>query len=158
MKKRVLWIVIRVESLILRRECKALSERDSCVCILEMRTEAMHVSISADWAVGTKYYLAVRRSWSWYGRHLQCMWMHVVKIPIPITKRIAIRNVFRNVIRSFVNTAITPWNFDKFYLPSPIIWTHKSVFYSLILWHSLLQNNNKIKIHSIYLGTNLVHN
>ena len=73
-------------------ECKALSERDSCVCILEMCAEAMRGSISADCAVGTKYYLAVRRSWSWLGRRLQCMWMHVVQI----TKR----------IRSFVNTAI----------------------------------------------------
>ena len=43
-------------------ERKALSERDSCVCILEMRAEAMHGSISANCAVGTKYYLAVRRS------------------------------------------------------------------------------------------------
>ena len=33
-------------------ERKALSERDSCVCILEMRAEAMHGSISADCAVG----------------------------------------------------------------------------------------------------------
>ena len=42
-KKEVFWIVIRVESLILRTcECKALSERDSCVHILEMSTEAMH--------------------------------------------------------------------------------------------------------------------
>ena len=32
-------------------ERKALSERDSCVCILGMRTEAMHGSISADCAV-----------------------------------------------------------------------------------------------------------
>ena len=86
-------------------ERKALSERDSCVCILEMRAEAMHGSISTDCAVGTKYYLAVHRSCSWLGRRLQCMWMHVVQITIPITKRIAIRNVFRNVIRSFVNTA-----------------------------------------------------
>ena len=82
-------------------ERKALSERDSCVCILEMRAEAMHGSISADCAVGTKYYLAVRRSCSWLGRRLQCMWTHIVQI----TKRIAIQNVFRNVIRSFVNTA-----------------------------------------------------
>ena len=43
-------------------ERKALSKRDLCVCILEMRAEAMHESISADCAVGTKYYLAVRRS------------------------------------------------------------------------------------------------
>ena len=43
-------------------ERKALSERDLCVCILEMRAEAMHGSISADCAVGRKYYLAVRRS------------------------------------------------------------------------------------------------
>ena len=48
------------------------------VKILEMRAEAMHGSISADCAVGTKYYLPVRRSWSWLGRRLQCMWTHVV--------------------------------------------------------------------------------
>ena len=41
-KKGAFWIVIRVESLILRTcERKALSERDSCVRILEMRAEAM---------------------------------------------------------------------------------------------------------------------
>ena len=103
-KKEAFWIVIHVESLILRTyERKALSERDSCVRILEMRNEAMHGSISADCAVGTKYYLAVRRSCSWSGRRLQCMWTHIVQITIPITKRIAIRNGFRNVIRSFVN-------------------------------------------------------
>ena len=45
-------------------ERKALSERDACVCILEMRAEAMHGSISMDCAVGTKYYLAVHRSCS----------------------------------------------------------------------------------------------
>ena len=90
-------------------ECKALSERDSCVCILKMRAEAMHKrmgqSARADCAVGAKYYLAVRRSWSWLGRRLQCMWMHVVQITIPITFWIAIRNVFRNVILAHVNTA-----------------------------------------------------
>ena len=53
--------VIHVESLILRTcECKALSERDSCMCISEMRAEAMHGSISADCAVGTKCYPADR--------------------------------------------------------------------------------------------------
>ena len=77
-------------------ERKALLECDSCVCILEMRAEAMHGSISADCAVGTKYYLAVRRSSSWLGRRMQCMWTHVVQITI--------RNVFRNVIRSHVNS------------------------------------------------------
>ena len=87
-------------------ERKALSERDSCVCILEMHAEAMHGSLSMDCAVGTKYYLAVRRSWSWlHGRHLQCMWTHVVQITIPITFWIVIRNVFRNVILAHVNTA-----------------------------------------------------
>ena len=89
-KKEALWIVIRVESLILRAcERKAFSERDSCVRIMEMRTEAMHGSISADCAVGTKYYLAVRRSCSRLGRRLQCLWthIHVVQITIPITKR-----------------------------------------------------------------------
>ena len=88
-------------------ERKALSECDSCVCILKMSTEAMHKhmcqSARADCAVGAKYYLAVRRSWSWLGRHLQT---HVVQITIPITYWIAIRNVFRNVIRSHVNTAM----------------------------------------------------
>ena len=88
------------------RECKALSERDSCVCILEMRAEAMHESISADCAVGTKYYLAVRRSCSWLGQRLQCMWTHIVQITKPIRKRIAIRNGFRNVINFFVNRPI----------------------------------------------------
>ena len=90
-------------------ERKALSERDSCVCILKMRAEAMHKrmgqSARADCAVGAKYYLAVRRSWSWLGRRLQCMWTHVVQITIPITFWIAIRNVFRNVILAHVNTA-----------------------------------------------------
>ena len=45
----------------------------------------------------------VRRSCSWLGRRLQCMWthIHVVQITIPITFWIAIRNV----IRSHVNTA-----------------------------------------------------
>ena len=47
-------------------ERKALSERDSCMCILKMRAEAMHKcmgqSACADCAVGAKYYLAVRRS------------------------------------------------------------------------------------------------
>ena len=90
-------------------ERKALLERDSCVCILKMRAEAMHKrmgqSAHADCAVGAKYYLAVRRSWSWLGRRLQCMWTHVVQIPIPITFWIAIRNVFRNVILAHVNTA-----------------------------------------------------
>ena len=101
------WIVIRVESLILRTcECKACLERDSCVRILEMRSEAMYGSISADWAVGTKYYLAVHRSCSWLGRHLQCLWTHIVQITIPITKQIVIRNDFRNVIHSFVNRPI----------------------------------------------------
>ena len=70
--------------------------------------EAMHGSISADCAVGTKYYLAVRRSWSWLGRRLQCMWTHVVQITIPITFWIAIRNVFRNVILAHVITATVP--------------------------------------------------
>ena len=35
------------------------------------------------------------------GKALQCMWMHVVQITIPIT----IRNVFRNMILAHVNTA-----------------------------------------------------
>ena len=97
-RKGVFWIVIDLESLILRTcKRKALSERDSWVCILEMRAEAMHGSINA---VGIKYYLAVRRSCSWSGRRLQCLWTHVAKIKNPIRKRIVIRNRFRNVIRS----------------------------------------------------------
>ena len=47
-------------------ERKALSERDSCVCILKMCAEAMHKrigqSVCADCAIGAKYYLAVSRS------------------------------------------------------------------------------------------------
>ena len=90
-------------------ERKALSERDLCVCILEMRAEAMHKcmgqSARADCAVGAKYYLAVRRSWLWLGRRLQHMWTHVVQITIPITFWIAIRNVFRNMILAHVNIA-----------------------------------------------------
>ena len=38
-------------------ERKAPSERNSCVCILEMHAEAMHGSINVDCAVGTKYYI-----------------------------------------------------------------------------------------------------
>ena len=54
-QKRQFWNVIPLESLILRTfECTALSERDLCVRILEMRAEAMHGSISA---VETKYCL-----------------------------------------------------------------------------------------------------
>ena len=100
-KMGAFWIVICLESLILRTyECKALSERDSSVCILEMHAEAIHGSICA---VGTQYYLAVRRSCLWLGRHLQCMWMQGVQITNPIRKWIATRNGFQNVIRFFVN-------------------------------------------------------
>ena len=90
-------------------ERKALSECDSCVCILKLRAEAMHKRMGqsrrADCAVGAKYYLAVRRSWSWLVRRLQCMWTHVVQITIPIMFWIAIRNVFWNMILAHVNTA-----------------------------------------------------
>ena len=90
-------------------ECKALSERDLCVCILKMRAEAMHKrmgqSVRTDCVVGAKYYLAVHRSWLWLGRLLQCMWTQVVQITIPITFWIVIRNVFRNVLLAHVNTA-----------------------------------------------------
>ena len=41
-------------------ECKAVSERDLCVCILKMRAEAMHKrmgqSARADCVVGAKHY------------------------------------------------------------------------------------------------------
>ena len=44
-------------------ERKALSECDSCVCILKMRAEAMHKrmgqSARADCAVGAKYHLTM---------------------------------------------------------------------------------------------------
>ena len=90
-------------------ERRALSEHDLCVCIFgnarSSHAEAMHGSISADCAVWTKYYVAVRRSWSWLGRRLQCMWTHVVQITISITFWIAIQTVFRNVILAHVNTA-----------------------------------------------------
>ena len=100
--------MICLESLILRTcERKALLEHDSCVRILEMHAEAMHGSICA---AGTKYYLPVRRSCSWSGQRLQCMWTHVVQITNPIRKRIAIRNGFRNVISSFVNRPNDSWS------------------------------------------------
>ena len=94
-------------------EHKALSERDSCVSIFLMRAEVMHKRMGqsprADCAVGAKYYLAVRRFWSWLGRRLQCMWTHIVQITIPITFWIVMRNVFRNVILAHVNTACDEW-------------------------------------------------
>ena len=77
---------------------KLFGNHDLCVSILEVRAEAMHGSISA---VGTKYYLAVRKSCSWSGQRLQCLWTHVHVVQI--RKRIMIWNGFRNVIRSFVN-------------------------------------------------------
>ena len=99
-------------------ERKALSERDSCVCIFKMHAEAMHKRVGqsahADCAVGAKYYLAVSRSWSWLGRRLQCIWMHVVQITIPITFWIAIRNAFRNMILAHVNTASNSWSIRAF--------------------------------------------
>ena len=87
---------------------KFLSECDLCVRILEMR------SWSNAWvdqcSIGTKYYVAVRRSCSWSGWRLQCLWMHVhvhvVQITNPITKRVAVRNSFRNVVRSFCEQAL----------------------------------------------------
>ena len=75
--------------------------------ILEMRAKDMHGSVCP---AGTKYYLAVRRSCSWSGQRLQCLWTHIVQITNPIRKRIAIQNGFRNVIHSFVNRPIhSPW-------------------------------------------------
>ena len=106
-KKKGFWITICLECLILRTcECKALSECDSCVRILEMRAEAMHGSLSA---AGTKYYVVVRKSCSWLGRLLQCLWTRVVQITNPIRKLIMIRNSCRNVVRSFVNR---PYDFS----------------------------------------------
>ena len=115
-EKGVFWIVIRIESLILGHVNAKLFQNVIRVHVhfgnaRWSNAEAMHGSISADWAVGTKYYLAVCRSWSWLGRRLQCMWTHVVQITIPIAFWIAIRNVFRNVICSHVNTA--PEIFDN---------------------------------------------
>ena len=55
---------------------KVVSERDSCVCILKMRAEAMHnhmgqSSISARRLRSrSKISLAVRSSWSWLERRL----------------------------------------------------------------------------------------
>ena len=51
----------------------------------------MHGSICA---VGTKYYLTVRRSCSRSGRHLQYVWTHVVQITNPIRKRISERDSY----------------------------------------------------------------
>ena len=42
-----------------------------------------------------KILLAVRRSCSWLGRCLQCLWTRVVQITSPIRKRIAIWNSFQ---------------------------------------------------------------
>ena len=70
------------------------------LCILEMHAGATHGSICTE---GTKYYLAMRRSYSWSKWRLQCLWTHVVQITNPIRKRIVIRNGFRNVICYFVN-------------------------------------------------------
>ena len=57
--------------------------------------------------VNTKLFRNVmRRSCSWTGRWLQCLWTHIVQITNTIRKPIVIRNgfrSFRNVIRSFVN-------------------------------------------------------
>ena len=74
-KNRAFWIVIHIESLILGHVNAFSSFGTWFVCVhFGMRAEAMHGSISADCAVGTKYYLAVRRSWSWLGRRFA---MHV---------------------------------------------------------------------------------
>ena len=85
-----------------------------------------------------QYYLAVRRSWSWLGRHLQCMWTHVVQITIPITFWIAIRNVFRNVILAHVNTANV---YQEFCLAKDKdkTWDHSQMHK---LYYKLYQNSN----------------
>ena len=85
-------------------ERKTLSECDLCVHILEMHAEAMHRSICA---VGTKYYLAVRRSCSWLGRQLQCLLTHIIQIMNPIRKPIVIWKGFRNV--NFCTQEILWW-------------------------------------------------
>ena len=93
-------------------ECKALSERDSCVRILEMCAEAMHGSICA---VGTKY-LAMRRSCSWLGWRLQRLWMHVVQITNPITNRVATGPIAQTwpeaivMIHPLIKTWLALWN------------------------------------------------
>ena len=93
-KKRAFWIVICLESLILGHVNAKLFRNVIRACAFKkMRAEAMHKrmvqSARADCAVGAKYDLAVRRSWSWLGKCLQCMWTHVVQITIPITFWIA---------------------------------------------------------------------
>ena len=122
-KKKAFWIMIRLESLILRTcERKALTDRDSCVCTRKYARNPLAIVLSLQlaiacqftrwshaWlkgsisAVGTKYYFAVRRSCSWLGWRLQCLWTHVAQITNRIRKRIVIQNGFRNVIHSFVN-------------------------------------------------------
>ena len=89
-------------------ERKALSERDSCVCILKMRAEAMHkhiVQSARGLRSRSKILPRSAQILIVIGKTLQCMWTHIVQITIPITFWIAIRNVFRNVIRSHVNTS-----------------------------------------------------
>ena len=113
-------------------ERKALSERDSCVCILKMRAEALMKPCMGQ-SVGTKYCLAVRKSWSWLGRRLQCMWTHVVQITIPIMFWIAIRNIFRNMLRSHVKTAIVSlWT----YLSHPLLEHATQITHSFCDWIS----------------------
>ena len=106
--------MIRLESLILGHVNAKLFRNVIRACAFWKCALKPCISARVNQRVGAKYYLAVRRSWSWLGRHLQCMWMHVhvVQITIPITFCIAIRNVFRNVILAHVNTAI----FVTFYM------------------------------------------
>ena len=128
-EKKVFWIVIHLESLILRTcERQALTGTWMCMCTGSELRKAKSVRNplaivrfclhfgNARWshawvkgsisAVGTKHYLAVCRSCLWLGWRLQCLWTHVVQITNPIRKQIVIRNGFWNVIRSFVNRPI----------------------------------------------------
>ena len=115
-KKRVFWIVIRVESLILGHVNAKVFRNMIRACAFwkctlkpcmgqSARTAQWEQNFTSQCAVGTKYYLAVRRFLTVIGKAFAMHVTHVVQITIPITKWIAIRNIFRNVIRSFVNTA-----------------------------------------------------
>ena len=110
-EKRAFWIVIRVESLILRTcECKALSESDSCVCILEIYARWNHAWVYQRGLCSRNKILprsaqilfVIGMAFALHKKKLT----HVVQITSPITKWIAIKNVFRKMIRFCVNTTI----------------------------------------------------
>ena len=80
-EKRAFWIMIRIESLILGHVNAKFFRNVIRVCVHFGNARWSHAWVIQHWLrSGNKYYLAVRRSWSWLGRRLQCMWTHVVQI------------------------------------------------------------------------------